>query len=207
MQKSIDKTKNKIRELAESVWPLKAYVSRRDAALAERNAAILVGMPSERDRELTGEYFNRRASIFAHGTIPEWLTKNINDPNMNVLEVGSREVACTSIWQQFFQKARYTGFDYLPGDNVQQVYSLDLPRLAQELACLRAAMKQETESTSEQDEVVGAVAAAEKAAAQGDGPATLRHLKAAGKWALGVAEKIGVAVAAKAIETAMAGPA
>ena len=92
----------------------------------------------------------------------------------------------------------------------QQVWSqsgLDLPRLAQELARLRAAMKQETEGTAEQDEAIGAVAAAEKAAARGDGPTVLRHLKAAGKWTLGIAEKIGVAVAAEAIKRAMVGPA
>jgi hypothetical protein len=50
---------------------------------------------------------------------------------------------------------------------------------------------------------INAVAAAEEAAAQGDGPTVLRHLKAAGKWALGVAEKIGAAVAAEAIKRTM----
>ena len=50
-----------------------------------------------------------------------------------------------------------------------------------------------------------AVADAEEAAAKGDGPGALQHLKGAGKWALGVAEKIGVSVAAKAIEKVMLG--
>jgi uncharacterized protein YjbI with pentapeptide repeats len=86
---------------------------------------------------------------------------------------------------------------------VQNQGALDLPRLAEELARLRAAMKQETEGTAEQDEAIGEVAKAEKAAGQGDDRTMLQHLKAAGKWTLGIAEKIGVAVAAEAIKRAM----
>ena len=44
---------------------------------------------------------------------------------------------------------------------------------------------------------------ADAAAAKGDGSAMLRHLKAAGTWALGIAEKIGVNVAAEAIKQAL----
>ena len=83
--------------------------------------------------------------------------------------------------------------------------TLDLPRLAEELGRLHAALKGETTGTREQDKAVVAVADAEEAAAKGDGPGALQHLKSAGKWALGVAEKIGVSVAAKAIEKAMLG--
>jgi hypothetical protein len=79
----------------------------------------------------------------------------------------------------------------------------DLPRLAQELAQLRSVMKAEAEGTTEQDEAIGAVAAAEKAAGRGDGTAALQRLKAAGKWSLGIAEKIGVSVATEAIKAAM----
>ena len=88
----------------------------------------------------------------------------------------------------------------------QQVWnqsSIDLSRLAEELTRLRAAMKQETEGTREQDKAIVAVADAEEAAIKGDGPTTLQHLKTAGKWTLGVAEKIGVAVAAEAIKRVM----
>jgi hypothetical protein len=80
---------------------------------------------------------------------------------------------------------------------------LDLTKLAEELARLRTAMKQEAGGADEHDEAIGAVAAAGKAAGQGDGPAALRHLKTASKWTLGVAEKIGVAVAVEAIKKAM----
>lgn len=91
----------------------------------------------------------------------------------------------------------------------QQIWNqagIDLPKLTEELGRLLSVMTREaTEGTRtpEQDEAIGAVTAAAKAAAQGDGPTVLRHLKAAGKWALEVAEKIGVAVAAEAIKKTM----
>lgn len=89
---------------------------------------------------------------------------------------------------------------------LQQVWDqsgIDLPQLARELASLLAAMKQETAGTAEQANEIDAVDAAEKAAAAGEGPTALGYLKTAGKWALGVAEKVGVAVAAKAIQNTM----
>jgi hypothetical protein len=64
-------------------------------------------------------------------------------------------------------------------------------------------MKQETEGTREQDKAIAAVAEAEEAAIKGDAPTLLRHLKAVGKWTLGIAEKIGVSVATEAIKRAM----
>jgi len=88
----------------------------------------------------------------------------------------------------------------------QQVWrpsGIDLPTLAVELEKLHAAMKQETQGTREQDKAIVAVADAEEAAAKGDGQTTLRHLKTAGKWTLGIAEKIGVAIATEAIKKAM----
>ena len=88
-------------------------------------------------------------------------------------------------------------------DMTFQQNSPDLPRLAEELARLHAAMKRETAGTAEQDEAIDAVAAAEDAARQGDGPTVLRHLKAAGKWALGAAEQIGVTIATEAIKRAI----
>jgi uncharacterized protein YjbI with pentapeptide repeats len=81
--------------------------------------------------------------------------------------------------------------------------NIDLTRLAEELTRLRAAMKHETQGTREQDKAIVAVADAEEAAIKGDGPTTLQHLKTASKWALGVAEKIGVTVATEAIKRAM----
>jgi hypothetical protein len=79
---------------------------------------------------------------------------------------------------------------------------LDLNVLAEELSTLRPALKAAATSAAD-DAAVGEVASAEVAAKENDGPKTLAHLKNAGKWALGVAEKIGVGVATAAIKTAM----
>jgi len=64
-------------------------------------------------------------------------------------------------------------------------------------------MKDEGTGTREQDKAIGVVADAEDAAAKGDGPAVLQYLKSAGKWTLGIAEKIGVALAVEALKRAM----
>ena len=50
---------------------------------------------------------------------------------------------------------------------------------------------------------IGNVAMAEKAAKEGDGPKALEYLKAAGKWALDTATKIGSSVASAAITKAI----
>jgi hypothetical protein len=77
------------------------------------------------------------------------------------------------------------------------------PLIKEELGRLRDAMKGEATGTCEQDKAIGAVADAEEAAAKGDGPAALRYLKSAGEWTLGIAEKIGVAVATEALKKTM----
>jgi hypothetical protein len=86
---------------------------------------------------------------------------------------------------------------------IQAGAGIDLPKLAEELGRLRAAMKGEGTGTREQDKAIGVVADAEEAATRGDGPAALRYLKSAGEWTLGVAEKIGVALAVEALKRAM----
>ncbi len=78
---------------------------------------------------------------------------------------------------------------------------IDLAQLAAELATLRTALRAEPTS-AEQDVAIGAIAQAETAAIARDGPGALAHLRTASKWVLGVAEKIGVGVAAGAIKTA-----
>ncbi len=89
----------------------------------------------------------------------------------------------------------------------QQVWNeaasdIDLTALAHGLTQLRAAARVEVE-TAEQEAALGQIASAEIAARSQDGPAALAHLRNAGKWALSVAEKIGVGVAIAAIKTAM----
>jgi uncharacterized protein YjbI with pentapeptide repeats len=85
---------------------------------------------------------------------------------------------------------------------VQNQATLDLPPLAEELKRLRAAMKK-ADGKDDQDEAIGAVAAAEKAAIKGDGPTVLSHLKSAGEWTLGIAEKLGVPLIVEAMKRMM----
>jgi hypothetical protein len=82
---------------------------------------------------------------------------------------------------------------------------LDLDQLAADLRQLRETLEREGNEPA-QKLATGAVAAAEQSARQKDGPKALEYLKAAGAWALSVAEKIGVEVAAKALKAAMGIP-
>lgn len=80
--------------------------------------------------------------------------------------------------------------------------NINLHQLAAELAQLRSALKEKAQS-AEEDAAVGEVALAEVAASRQDGVKALTHLKNGGRWTLDIAEKIGVAVAAGAIKTAL----
>ncbi|MFJ2546601.1 hypothetical protein ACIOVF_09070 [Pseudomonas sp. NPDC087612] len=84
----------------------------------------------------------------------------------------------------------------------QAASNLDLPTLASELSTLRSSMRSQATEV-EHDLAVASIGAAEVAAKKQDGAGALEHLKSAGKWAFDVATKIGVGVAAKAIETAI----
>ena len=84
----------------------------------------------------------------------------------------------------------------------QAACDLDLPALAAELSILRNSMRNEA-TEIEHDQAVASVGAAESSAKQQDGAGALEHLRDAGKWALGVATKMGASVAAKAIQTAI----
>jgi len=79
---------------------------------------------------------------------------------------------------------------------------IDLVQLADELRRLHEALEREATQPS-QKLAVGAVAAAEQSAIDKDGPKVLEYLKAGGKWALNVAEKIGVDLAKEAIKAAL----
>jgi hypothetical protein len=89
------------------------------------------------------------------------------------------------------------------GNTFQQCQSnIDLPSLAHELETLRIVMRKEA-IIPEHDIAIGEVAAAQTAAAQGNGAKALEHLKSAGQWALDVSTKIGIGVAIAAIKTAL----
>jgi hypothetical protein len=81
----------------------------------------------------------------------------------------------------------------------------DLPGLISQLAILRAEMKKDP-SDGDHDVEIGAVAMAEKAAKEGNEQSVLEHLKSAGTWALEIAQKIGVDVAAAAVMQALGLP-
>ncbi|MBI1345330.1 hypothetical protein GC163_03490 [bacterium] len=81
----------------------------------------------------------------------------------------------------------------------------DMNKLIAELKELRVAMKQEA-SDLQHDIAIAEVAKAETAGTMGDGAAMLRHLNAAGSWSRQIAERIGVTVAAKAIQNAIGIP-
>jgi len=59
--------------------------------------------------------------IVSHHRWQKYLYEIGNKPGMTVLEIGSREVTASSNARQKFAKAKYVGFDYYPGDNVDVV--------------------------------------------------------------------------------------
>ena len=80
--------------------------------------------------------------------------------------------------------------------------TFDLPKLAEELTTLRAAMKAEAVEV-EHDEAVAQIGKAQIEAKAGNGEKALAHLKSAGKWAFDTATKIGTSVAAEVIKKSM----
>ena len=86
---------------------------------------------------------------------------------------------------------------------VRQQSALDLATIAEELARLRAAIRNAADESIERDQSLGAVAAAERAARAGDGPAMLESLKPVGKWLLAFADELKVPAALEAIKVAL----
>jgi hypothetical protein len=90
----------------------------------------------------------------------------------------------------------------------QMAGDISLPELASELDTLRQHLRG-TASDPEHDVAIAALAEAEIAAKEGDGPKALERLSAlrrvggAAKWAVGAATSIGTAVAAQALKTAL----
>jgi len=80
----------------------------------------------------------------------------------------------------------------------------DLKELAKELALLRAELGKNAKESAD-FESAAAVAKAEAAAEKGDGPGAFEHLKSAGKWALKIAEAVGVPVAIGALKAVLGG--
>jgi hypothetical protein len=76
---------------------------------------------------------------------------------------------------------------------------IPLTDLARELETLKAALESRA-ATDEERRAVAATAAAAKAAIEGDGAKTARHLAVAGRWALAAANAIGAGLAVAAIK-------
>jgi hypothetical protein len=126
-------------------------------------------------------------------------------------EQGTRQVFIGAIMGDQYNVSGQTG---AVGPNAhahdivfQQVWNqlaerIDLPALADELARLRDAMGREAKAP-EHFASAGTVAAAEASARQGQGAKALEYLKQGGKWALAVAEKIGVSLATEALKKSM----
>jgi hypothetical protein len=80
--------------------------------------------------------------------------------------------------------------------------NIDFIVLAKELTLLRSEMKKRAK-TDDHDIAIGEISKAEKAIKTGDKNKLYENLKAAGKWALDVATKIGTTIAAEMIKSAM----
>ena len=78
----------------------------------------------------------------------------------------------------------------------------DLKQLAKDLATLRVELDKQAKQP-EQIEAAAAIAKAQVAAGDGDGPTVFQHLKTAGAWALGIATSIGIPIAVEALKKAI----
>jgi len=61
------------------------------------------------------------SSIVSHLKWQKYLYEIGNKPGMRILEIGSREVTGESSARKEFSLAKYIGFDYYPGKNVEVV--------------------------------------------------------------------------------------
>lgn len=120
------------------------------------------------------------------------------------------------VLQQFFSNDQYNvtgqvgaiGPNAKAADNAftqalqKAACGVDLSALAVELAILHDSMCKQA-STIEHGQAIASIGIAERAAKEHDEAKAFENLRSAGKWALSVATKIGVSVAAKALQTAI----
>jgi len=84
-------------------------------------ARLITGQPSRLDGNFHNNSLTKRSTLAGHGQIWEWIRQVANSPDCRVLEIGSRAVVSNSLWRNFIPVATYTGFDVLPGPNVDVV--------------------------------------------------------------------------------------
>src|SRR5689334_1506132 len=70
---------------------------------------------------LTDHYYLDRTASASDEAWVQRIVAECNRPGMCVLEIGSREVTGPSSWRPQFNRARYVGFDFHPGPNVDVV--------------------------------------------------------------------------------------
>lgn len=88
-------------------------------------------------------------------------------------------------------------------ENTATIHPDEITQLTEELSKLRQSMSQDAK-TADESIATSEVAKAEKSLSKNDIPSTLKHLKAAGNWALDTAQKIGVPIAVEFIKRALA---
>lgn len=64
---------------------------------------------------------SRSPDLVSHDKLWTYLGSIANDPDVTLLEIGSRAVVSDSLWKKVAPKANYIGFDYLAGKNVDIV--------------------------------------------------------------------------------------
>jgi len=131
----------------------------------------------------TGEYTSGLRNVFVQEL-------NMGDQNINYGQAGSIGRESTGTLVNYA-----SAWDQMKGQT-------DLQALADDLGKLRSALRQRAQTVDE-DQSVAAVGEAESEAKSGRGPELLQKLAKAGKWALGVAQEIGVKVAVQALQKSM----
>jgi hypothetical protein len=63
----------------------------------------------------------KRSTLCRHSNIWSYIGQNFNNKDFKVLEIGSRSVISDSLWKRVIPSCTYTGFDVLPGKNVDVV--------------------------------------------------------------------------------------
>jgi len=85
------------------------------------------------------------------------------------------------------------------GTTNQQVNSLDIRALQEQLAQLQSVLESRV-STRQQKEELAAIAQAQIAASKGDKDGVMSHLRNAGKWALTTAKEVGVGLVVEVLK-------
>ena len=153
------------------------FLSTQDPAAIERYTRMQVDAGV-----LAGRYETETRNQFTEVIMGD---KNVVSGQAGAVGSGAHahDMTFNQIWNQLDQK-------------------VDLPKLADQLQQLQDVMQREA-STAEDKIAVGAVAAAEQSAREKNGPKVVEYLKLAGRWALTIAEKLGIELAKDTIKGAL----